>query len=203
MIATLIKKVHNFIIKRLVIRQLKVQDNAVYITFDDGPEPGVTEFVLSELEKYQFKATFFCKGLNAVSHPDLLEQLRKNQHSLGNHTYSHIHAFETPTNNYVEDVNMAYEVLHTNLFRPPWGSLTFATYLKLRNQKIIYWSLDSGDSKLEKFNFDKEFTRLCSGTKKGSVVLFHFCQRHERETRKILPAYLKWLSENGYISKHL
>lgn len=199
----LYKKIINNCLKKFELKTIHTKGKEVYLTYDDGPEPGITEFVLNELSKYGFKATFFCRGDNAERHPDLLKRLREEGHAIGNHTYSHLHAYETLAKTYMEDVKHADEILHTNLFRPPHGSLTLKTWYLLRGRKIVYWALNSGDSEREKFNFGHAINKLKTNTHSGDVVLFHFCHRHENETKQILPAYLKWLSDNGYEGKAL
>ena len=200
-----IKKILNRFIRFFIISQIRAckcsGNNNIFLTFDDGPEPGIAEFVLDELGKYGYKATFFCRGDNAEKYPQLMERIRREQHAIGNHTFSHLHAYDSLTSEYIKDVMRADEVLHTSLMRPPHGSLTLHTWLKLRSRfSIFFWSLNSGDSDLKHFNFDRSISTLCSQTKPGDIVLFHFCHRHENETRKLLPAYLKWLYDNGYKS---
>lgn len=186
------------------VMRKKTSSKIIYLTFDDGPDPGITNFIIGELNKYNYKATFFCLGKNAEKYPNLIHMIRKEGHRIGNHTYSHLNSFKTSSIEYLEDVNKADVILKTNLFRPPWGCLTIHSFLSLwRNYKVIYWSLSSGDSKLEKFNLDKEFTRIQKCTKKGDIVLFHFCKLHESETKRILPKYLEWLQVEGYISHPL
>ena len=184
------------------LRRKNVSDKEVFLTFDDGPEEGITDYVLDELRKYNAKATFFCKGMNAELHPELLERIKSEGHSIGNHTYSHLHGFRTSKHTYIHDVERANSVLRTHLFRPPWGALTLGQFLKsVFKYRIVYWSLDSKDFSHKELYFDKELQRLQSNTKSGDVVLFHFCKEHEHNTRKLLPRYLKWLYDNGYTSK--
>lgn len=174
----------------------------IYLTFDDGPESGITEFVLEELAKYSFKATFFCRGDNAEIHPQLIKQIIEQGHVIGNHTYSHINSFSTQNLDYISDVQRADSILHTRLFRPPWGCLTLKDFLSLRKKyRIVYWSLISGDSELNLFDGPLFLKRLIDKTKPGDIILFHFCKKHERETREILPYYLKWLSINNFCSE--
>ena len=194
----------NRVLHLFEVRRIKTKENIVFLTFDDGPEPEITEFVLDELRKYQLKATFFCRGDNAEKHPVLLQHIVDEGHALGNHTYSHIKSVKIPTTEYVEDVERADKLLHTHLFRPPWGCITLPVFMRLcRKYKIVYWSLESGDTELERFNKSQALHRLLKRTRSGDVVLFHCCQRHEKETRQLLPEYLKWLSANGYTSKSI
>lgn len=196
------KKIINRLLKSFQISRIPTNEKVVYLTFDDGPEPGICEFVLEELRKYGFKATFFCRGDNAELYPQLVNRIIEEGHAIGNHTYSHLHAFSTSSKNYLNDIERADQVLHSSLLRPPFGSLTLTTWLSLKSKyKIIYWSQVSGDSNLEQFDFERSFHQLMSETISGDIVLFHFCRLHENETRAILPAYCKWLSDNKYISE--
>jgi peptidoglycan/xylan/chitin deacetylase (PgdA/CDA1 family) len=192
----------NRIIKIFSVRSFKEHEKIVYLTFDDGPEIGITEFILSELSKYDYKATFFCRGDNASNNANLLKKIHEYGHSIGNHTFSHIKGFDTPTQQYLTDVKRADYILQSNLFRPPWGALKLCQFLKLaRKYRIIYWNSSSGDTKLDSFDLNREFESLKNATKAGNIVLFHCCKRHENETRKILPKYCEWLSNNGWTSK--
>lgn len=183
--------------------RLKTNEKIVYLTFDDGPEPDITEFVLSQLQKYGFKGTFFCKGSNAKKYPHLLNQIVKQGHSIGNHTFSHLYGIETPCQTYVEDVNHANKYLHASLFRAPWGGKTFSQFLKLRKRyNMVHWSLDSGDTN-DSSTIEAKFQNMVKHTKKGDIVLFHFCHEHETRTKKILPLYLEWMDKNGWKSKEL
>lgn len=198
----MVKKIVNKVLKLFEISHIPISENVVYITFDDAPEPDITEFVLSELDRYNMKATFFCKGQNAELYPVLFQSIRNKGHAIGNHTYSHIHAFKHSYREYIKDVEKADRILHSHLFRPPWGSLTFLSFLRLRGKyKIIYWSLESGDTELNRFDLQNNIGRLKTHTKPGVIILFHCCKRHQGETRQLLPLYLKWLVDNGYTSK--
>ena len=160
--------------------------------------------MLDELRKYDFKATFFCRGDNAEKYPHLVSRIFEGGHAIGNHTYSHLHAFSTSSKLYLDDIERTNQVLHSTLLRPPFGSLTLTTWLSLKSKyKIIYWSLGSGDSDLENFDFEHNYQQLTHSTTSGDIILFHFCKLHEKETRIILPAYCKWLKDNYFISKSI
>ena len=105
---------------------------------------------------------------------------------------------------FAEDVHRCDPVLNTNLLRPPHGSLRLSAWLRLRKEyKIFFWSLNSGDSNMESFNYERSITSLKNRTKPGDIVLFHFCYKHEKETRELLPVYLQWLKDNGYKSQSI
>lgn len=195
------KRIINKLIQQLEVRSIPTKEKVVYLTFDDGPEEGILDFVLSELDKYNYKATFFCRGDNAERNPHFLEMLRQKGHSIGNHTYSHLNAFCTPAATYAADAERADAILHTPLFRASYGRLTVGTWLKLRKKyRFIYWTLNSGDSDLERYDHQQALSNLKTKTRNGDIILFHFCQRHEQETRRLLPEYLEWLHDNGYKS---
>lgn len=199
-----LKRICNRLIRYFMISKIISLDKGVYLTFDDGPEPGITEFVLDELNKYNFKATFFCRGDNAEKHPDLLQRIKDEGHTIANHTYSHLHAFDVSAKKYTADVAKAKNILNTNVFRPPYGSLTLSSWLRIhRGNHIYFWSLNSGDSDMERFDYNRSIGILKNRTKAGDIVLFHFCHKHECETMELLPRYLQWLSDNLYKSKAL
>lgn len=189
----------NKVLHLFEVMRIKTSEKVVYLTFDDGPEGGITDFVLEELKKFEAKATFFCKGENAETNFEQFNRLISEGHSIGNHTYSHINSFNTKSSLYVDDVRRADHILHSHLFRPPWGSLRLGAFLRLfMKYKIVYWSLMSGDTEMDKMNISMTMERLRRNTRKGDVVLFHSCNLHANETRQILPLYLDWLCNNGY-----
>lgn len=199
---SIFKRIINKIITRFEISTLPSSKNVLYLTFDDGPEDEITEFVLNELDKYGYKATFFCRGDNADKYPELLSLIQKKGHTIGNHTYSHLHSFEVDTKKYIKDVRRADSLLRTSYFRPPHGSLTLGTWMRLHAKyRIFFWKLNSGDSDLEKYDYTQSIESLKNNTKAGDIVLFHFCHRHEKETRQLLPVYLKWLFDQGFECK--
>lgn len=188
---------------RMALSRVKGSGNFVYLTFDDGPEEEITDFVLDQLSKYGFKATFFCTGKNAQKHPNLIKKIIDGGHSLANHTYSHLISYNVSADEYVDDVNKAAKVISSDLMRPPCGCLAFPSWIRLfRKYRIVYWSLNSGDSNLSNFDYDSSIKALRK-TRPGDIVLFHFCHKHERETRILLPEYLMWLCDQGYRSDGL
>lgn len=188
------------IIRLLSLRKLKgnkrFDRNTIYLTFDDGPEPGITEFILDELKKYNAKAIFFCKGENCIKYPELYKRIIEEGHSVANHTFSHINGWNTPHKDYIKDVEKCEESTKSHLFRPPWGKLTFKQYWRLsKKYRIVLWDIASGDTGLAHFNLEESLQSLKMNTCNGKIVLFHFCKRHENETKQILPLYLQFLNE--------
>lgn len=175
----------------------------VFLTFDDGPEPEITEFVLNELKKYKFKATFFCIGEKVEKYPDLVKRILDDGHSIGNHTYSHAKAYDINGVEFVNDVNKADNIIHSFYFRPPNGCLTLSSWIRLRKKyKIIYWSIGSGDWLKETFDYEKSMNGL-KRTKSGDIILFHFSKELEKGSQLLLPDYLRWLRLNNYISNSI
>ena len=185
------------------LRRMSVFDReAIYITFDDGPEPDITEFVLDELKKYNAKATFFCCGENCAKHTHLLNRIKEEGHTIANHTHSHINGYYTSANDYIKNVDECEEFLNTKTFRPPWGALTFRLYNRLRKKyRIVFWDVVSYDTELDRFNLNVAYDNLVNKIKPGCIVLFHFCKKHENETKQILPAFLQYIKNNNIKTK--
>lgn len=196
----MLQKVVNRFLMKAAVSTIKNTNNAVYLTFDDGPEPEITEFVLDELDKFGMKATFFCVGENAEKNPNLMDMITDRGHAIGNHTHTHRHAYSINSKEYIKDVEEANGVLQTHIFRPPNGCLLFSSWLALRKKyKIIYWSIGSGDWCKENFNYEDSMERLRK-TQAGDILLFHFSEDLQMGTKRLLPDYLKWLHEQGLTS---
>lgn len=180
------------------------KDKTVYITFDDGPDPVVTRFVLQELEKHQFKATFFCTGDGVQRHPDVYREILESGHQVGNHTFRHLNSWQTATSRYLNDIDKASELIDSKLFRPPYGRITprISTLLRAQGYKIVLWDLLSGD-------FDHKRTaasclkNLKKNTRNGSVIVFHDSEKAFEKLHVILPAYFEFLKEKGFATSVL
>lgn len=180
------------------IKHLPSEDKIVYLTFDDGPEPGITEFILDELKKYNALATFFCTGSNFAEYQSLSDRILKDGHSIGNHSFSHINGLTTSTGIYVEDVKKSGELIGSKLFRPPWGTMSLSQYLILRKlYDIILWSASSHDTNSDT-NWERHADSLTQKLRGGDIVLFHFCKKHAHNTQQILPMLLQRLSERDF-----
>lgn len=175
----------------------------IYLTFDDGPVPEVTPEILKILEEYKVKATFFMVGDNVRKHSSVFEKVRDAGHALGNHTFHHLNGWRTPPAAYVEDVNRCDELLHTPLFRPPYGRLTPSQYFLLKKRyRIILWSLLTTD-------YSKQTTpEQCLDiamryTRPGYIVVFHDSIKARENVLYALPRYLDFLLQNNYSLKTL
>ncbi|AMM52455.1 hypothetical protein TH61_16425 [Rufibacter sp. DG15C] len=188
----------------------KTSEKVLYLTFDDGPIPGVTEFVLTELEKYQAKATFFCVGENVERHPEIARKVAAGGHALGNHTHKHVQAFKTNVPDYWMEVDRCQKALETiitqpitKLFRPPHGQLTFAHLRRLQKKyQVVMWSNLP-------YDFDQSLPQeACwletkSRVRPGAIVVLHDSLKAEKSLRYVLPRLLEHFSGLGYTFKAL
>jgi peptidoglycan/xylan/chitin deacetylase (PgdA/CDA1 family) len=175
----------------------------VYLTFDDGPHPEITPWVVEQLRPYNMQATFFCVGDNAKKFPETLELIKKEGHQLGNHTMHHIKGWNTSTAEYLKDIEQCQYYTQTNLFRPPYGRISKQQIKALKEKfRIVMWSLLSCDFDRQ-LNQEKALQGLITKTKNGSIVVFHDSVKAENNLRFILPKYLDYLHKKGYTCKTL
>ena len=182
-------------------------EKKVFLTFDDGPIPQVTEWVLAQLETYQCKATFFCIGNNIEKHPELFSRLIAEGHEIGNHTFNHVKGWNTPNKTFFKEVDMCDEFIqksssgnrHSKLFRPPYGKIKLSQSRKLRKlgYKIIMWDVLSADYKKE-ISKEKCLENVLNNIESGSIIVFHDSIKAFQNLEFVLPKTLQFLSENGY-----
>jgi peptidoglycan/xylan/chitin deacetylase (PgdA/CDA1 family) len=170
----------------------------VYLTFDDGPHPLITHWVLDELKLRNQKATFFCVGENAEKFPAVIKAILDQGHSVGNHTYRHMKGWGVNAGDYLEDVEKCDKILGSKIFRPPYGRIT-RKQLSLIEPKyrIIMWNLLSEDYK-KGLNIHATGKLLKQHTKAGSIVVFHDSVKAEANLKALLPDYLQFLEENNF-----
>lgn len=172
--------------------------HAVYLTFDDGPIPGMTPWVLDVLDSFGVKATFFLVGDNIRKHPAEFEMVRERGHRLGNHTYNHLKGFACSVDYYMANVAKADGLIHSDLFRPPHGHLTFGQYRALRDKyRIIMWDLVTRDYSRH-LTGEEVFAKVRRYARNGSIITFHDSLKSEANTRYALPRSIAWLLEQGY-----
>ena len=172
---------------------------SVYLTFDDGPIPEATPFILDTLVRFNAKATFFMVGENAVKYPHLLEEVRQRGHQVGNHTYNHMSGIRHFTWTYLANIKKADEVLHTRLFRPPHGWIRTVQYRVLRHIgiKVVMWDVVTRDySRL--LTADDVLQNVKRYTRPGSIITFHDSLKSIEKLKHALPEALSWLQEQGY-----
>jgi len=190
------------------IWRMPATENAVYLTFDDGPHPTITPWVLNLLKQHQAQATFFCIGKNVVQHPAIYNRIISEGHAVGNHTFNHLNGWETNTEQYVKDVEKAAAVISSNLFRPPYGKIKTAQangirkIASLQKAKVIMWDVLSAD-------FDKATSpeqclqNVLQHVTPGSIVVFHDSEKASKNLFFVLPKVLQLLSENGSLFKKI
>ncbi|EFM01023.1 MAG: polysaccharide deacetylase family protein [Hoylesella marshii] len=176
-------------------------EHAVYLTFDDGPIPESTPFLLKTLEEFDAKATFFMVGENVRRHPELFEQIVKAGHQVGNHTFNHISGFKHSIHKYSYNTEKANQLIHSHLFRPPHGWMRLSQYAWLgRKYRIVMWDLVTRDyskwmTAEDVLNNVKRYTR------NGSIITFHDSLKSIDKLHFALPEALRWLKEQGYVFK--
>ena len=176
-------------------------EKVVYLTFDDGPIPQITPWVLDLLDKHKIKATFFCVGDNVRKNPDIYQQILKNGHVTGNHTFNHLQGIRTRTKNYIKNADMAGDYISSKLFRPPHGHIRIRQFFKLRKKyKIVLWDVVTRDYSIH-MTPDKVFENVKRYTRNGSIIVFHDSIKAEKNMKEALPRSIEWLKEQGYAFK--
>lgn len=170
----------------------------IYLTFDDGPIPEVTPWVLDELDYYNIKATFFSVGDNVRRHPELLEEIKKRGHSWGNHTMNHLQGFKVASRNYLRNIKEADNLIDSNLYRPPHGIMRWSQAKVIKDHfNIIMYDLVTRDYS-KKLNGEQVLNNVKKFARNGSIVVFHDSLKAERNLRYALPRAIEWLKEQGY-----
>lgn len=170
----------------------------IYLTFDDGPIPEVTPWVLDVLDKYNVKATFFCVGDNVNKHPELYQQLLERGHQVGNHTFNHLQGLRTLTKNYIENVDMAADFIESKLFRPPHGHIRFPQFFKLRKKyQVVLWDVVTRDYS-KRMTPENVLDNVKKYTRNGSIIVFHDSLKAEKNMKESLPKAIEWLKQQGY-----
>ena len=188
-------------IRRLYPRacwRMNASEKSVYLTFDDGPIPEVTPWVLDVLDKYHIKATFFMVGDNVRKHPDEYKMVVERGHRIGNHTYNHLKGFEELTERYIANIDKADCYLSTDLFRPPHGLMRMDQYRALSERyRIIMWDLVTRDYN-PKLNGREILKKVKRYARNGSIITFHDSIKSEKNMKYSLPRAIEWLKEQGY-----
>lgn len=178
--------------------RMNPDEKAVYLTFDDGPIPVITPWVVDLLERNGIKATFFMVGDNVHKFSQEYMQVVESGHRVGNHTYNHLKGLFTSTKEYVENVDQADAFIHSNLFRPPHGLLRTAQYRELsKRYQFIMWDLVTRDYSFRLYGEDV-LANVKRYTRNGSIITFHDSMRSESNLRYALPRAIDWLQEQGY-----
>lgn len=181
-----------------MVWRIPVEEPVLYLTFDDGPVLGLTEWILEVLEKYGAKATFFCVGKNVRENPELYRKILGAGHVAGNHTYSHLNSYRTGLSRYIKDVYKARKVIDSWLFRPPYGRIRpLAARILLPRFRIILWDVLSMD-------YDRELEprmvlyNVVTKTRPGSIIVFHDNLKARENLEYALPRVLDHFARAGY-----
>ena len=178
--------------------RMNPNEKAVYLTFDDGPIPVITPWVIDLLGHYGIKATFFMVGDNVRKHPQEFKQVIEAGHRVGNHTFNHLKGLFTNTRDYVENVEKADALIHSNLFRPPHGMLRRSQYKELNKRyQFVMWDLVTRDYSY-RLNGEEVLDNVKRLVRNGSIITFHDSLRSEENLKYALPRAIEWLLEQGY-----
>jgi len=180
--------------------------NSVYLTFDDGPHPEITHFVLEQLKQYQAKATFFCIGKNVDAHQQVFDEVLAQGHAVGNHTQNHLNGWKTENTPYFRNVAKAAERIASNMFRPPYGRISLSQAQGIERlfpeMKIVMWDVLSGDFDTE-LSGEECLDNVISTTKPGSIIVFHDSEKAWERLQYALPRFLAYCKAQGWNMKKL
>jgi peptidoglycan/xylan/chitin deacetylase (PgdA/CDA1 family) len=183
--------------------KVETSEKDLYLTFDDGPVPGPTEFVLDTLKSFNVKATFFCIGENIRKHPDIFRKVIDAGHVIANHTFNHMNGWKSSASDYVRNTQLCQDLLpNKRFFRPPFGRITRSQISSLGDYKIVMWDVLT-------FDYDRSLDseRCLNGSLKsvrpGSIIVFHDSLKAEKNVTHVLPRFIERCLSNGYSFKSL
>lgn len=177
---------------------MPTNEKVLYLTFDDGPIPEITPWVLSLLKKHDAKASFFCVGENVEKHPEIFERILSEGHQVGNHTYNHKSGWASDNLDFFHNVRKCARLVKSELFRPPYGRLKPKQIQFLqRHYSIVMWDVLSGDFD-PSISADQCFQNVASKVKPGSIVVFHDSLKAEEKLRNVLPRVLSHFAMKGF-----
>lgn len=184
-----------------VIWNIPSKEKTIYLTFDDGPHPEITPFVLDELKKYNAKATFFCVGEHVAAYPETYKKILTEGHRTGNHTHNHLNGWKTDDKTWLQNVKEASKWIDSDLFRPPYGKIRPIQAEILRKStnpfRIIMWNIISADFDIS-ISPEQCWQNVKKHTKQGSIIVFHDSEKALPRLRFALKLTLEYFSEKGY-----
>lgn len=181
----------------------KNREKAVFLTFDDGPIPEVTPWVLDTLDQYGVKATFFMVGDNVARNPQLYEEVKRRGHSVGNHTMHHLQGMKVSSYRYMHDITEANDLIDSPLFRPPHGLLRWKQARAIKDRyNIVMYDLVTRDYS-KKLSPEKVFNNVKRYARNGSIIVFHDSLKAEKNMKAVLPKAIEWLRSRGYSFERL
>ena len=190
--------------------RIPTAEKEIYLTFDDGPIPGPTEFVLDQLERCHAKATFFCIGENVSRHPEIFQAVVRQGHAVGNHTFNHLKGWNYSVAEYLANIRLCQEeflksphsLRRVTLFRPPYGRIKRSQIRALKGYSIIMWDVLSHDYS-RTLSPDQCLRGTIQATRPGSIIAFHDSLKAEKNMRYTLPRFLEHFTREGYSFKAL
>jgi len=190
-----------WLFKKLVWRIANTKK--VFLTFDDGPIPEATPWVLDLLKENNIKSTFFCVGENVVKYPDIYQRILDEGHAIGNHTHNHLNAWKIGQSEYLSNVEKASEVIDSKLFRPPYGKLSRGLFKKLKEDyDVIMWDVLSGDFD-SNISAEKCLTNVTKHSKEGSIIVFHDSIKAIEKLKYVLPKVISYFQERNISMERL
>jgi len=173
-------------------------ERVVYLTFDDGPVPEITPWVLQMLQEEDIHATFFCVGENVTKYPEIYQQILNGGHSVGNHTHNHLQGLKTGGRKYFRNIELAAQHIDSDLFRPPHGWMRYSQYQSLKRKfRIIMWDVISCDYDAG-FKPERVLRNVTNFVRSGSILTFHDSIKAKQNLEKVLPQAIRWMKEQGY-----
>ena len=186
-----------------LIWKVETDDKDLYLTFDDGPTKGVTEWTLDLLKEFDAKATFFCIGKNVEKQPEIFERIKQEGHAVGNHTYDHIKGWTSRNFDYMKSVMKCDDLVQSPLFRPPYGKIKKNQIKGLKERfKIVMWDVLSEDYN-PSLSADSCFNKVEKHVGKGSIIVFHDSKKAYKNLQVLLPKVLRYYKNQGYSFKSL
>jgi peptidoglycan/xylan/chitin deacetylase (PgdA/CDA1 family) len=184
--------------------KVQTNDKVVFLTFDDGPHPDITPWVLGELSRFNARATFFCVGRNVVQYPETYRQVLAGGHAVGNHTFDHLSGWSHSQNAYFSNIDACARVVSSKLFRPPYGRIVpwQISSIRQKGYEIIMWDILTRDYDAG-VDIGQSVKATVQNTKPGSVIVFHDSVKAANQLRQLLPQVLQQLSAKGYHFKSL
>ena len=176
--------------------RVKTTEKILYLTFDDGPDPGSTPGLLETLDRYDIKTVFFCNGNTAKKYPELIEKIKSKGHIIGNHGYNHLNGWKTSAKKYCEDVHLAADLTSDKIFRPPYGRLSIKQYSRLcKSYTIVFWDIMPYDFDAD-FGASRSIDLLKKLVRPGSVIVLH--DKPESSCKLILKEFLEYSSGENF-----
>ncbi|MEZ4721098.1 MAG: polysaccharide deacetylase family protein [Flavobacteriales bacterium] len=181
-----------------LVFELPNDRNEIYLTFDDGPHPEITPWVMDQLDRFDAKGTFFLVGQNVERYPEIIDELKRRGHAMGNHSYSHPSGWKTGNDQYFADIEKCAALVECGLYRPPYGQITLSQTKALKSRfRIIHWSDLSADFD-EKLQPEDCLKYATHNVRAGSIIVFHDSEKAWPRLEKMLPKALEFYQEKGF-----